>query len=199
MIDAAAQLERDKYERMWTHDAYRGDHSTAHAAAAIARFQPSRGDSFIDFGAGAGYASRHLQDAGFGVLAIDIAANAMEPSIARRVPLLVGNLWDVPVDVTADWGFCCDVMEHIPPDRIHDVLRFVRKSTLRSTYFSISLRPDGCGQLIGHPLHLTVHQQPWWMVTLSKHWQRLTVVHHEANQTLELVADGWAERDTRSR
>lgn len=199
MIDATAELERDKYERMWTHDAYRGDHATAHAAAAIARFRPSPGDSFIDFGAGAGYASAHLQAAGYGVLAIDIAPNAMAPEIARRVPLLVGNLWDVPVGITADWGFCCDVMEHIPPDRIDDVLRFVRRSTRHSTYFSISLRPDGCGQLIGQPLHLTVHQQPWWMVRLSKHWERLTVVHHEANQTLELIAQGWSDVETGAR
>jgi SAM-dependent methyltransferase len=120
-----ALRERAKYEQMWAFAAYRDDHATAHAVTALQMFGGAAGDSVLDIGAGAGYASAHLLNAGLRVLAIDIASNAMA--------LLVGNLWDLPPCVIADWGFCCDVMEHIPSDRIEAVLRFIRASTRRST------------------------------------------------------------------
>ena len=50
----------------------------------------------------------------------------MAPEIASRVPLLVANLWDIPIEMSADWGFCCDVMEHIPTERVDRVLGVIR-------------------------------------------------------------------------
>ena len=190
-MDHTAVLERRKYEQMWTFAEYRDDHATRHASGALGVLAPKPGDSVIDFGAGAGYASRHLQEAGLRVLAIDIAGNAMAPEIAARVPILVGNMWDIPVDLLADWGFCCDVMEHIPTDRVNDVLRFVRRSTRRATYFNISLRADGCGRLIGDALHLTVRPLDWWMDKVQAYWRDVRVLDHAPGDSVEFVAEGW--------
>jgi SAM-dependent methyltransferase len=189
-MDLVAEHERTKYEQMWAFAEYRGDHATAHAEAAIHSLQMRAGGSVIDFGAGAGYASRHLLDSGLRVLAIDIAHNAMAPEIAARVPLLVGNMWDMPVDIAADWGFCCDVMEHIPTERVDDVLRFVRRSTRQSTYFNIALRADGCGRLIGEPLHLTVRSLDWWVNKITAAWAEVHVLEHRADFSTTFVASG---------
>lgn len=189
-MDPVADHERAKYQQMWAFAEYRDDHNTAHAEGAIRSLQPAAGESILDFGAGAGYGSRYLQNAGLGVLAIDIAHNAMAPAIAAAVPLLVGNMWDIPVDITADWGFCCDVMEHIPTDRVHDVLRFIRKSTRRSTYFNVSLRADGCGRLIGESLHLTVRTLDWWIDQVTSHWRDVEVIEHRVDSSTTFVAAG---------
>ena len=189
-MDLVAQHERAKYQQMWAFAEYRDDHNTAHAEAAMRALQTAAGDSILDFGAGAGYGSRHFQNSGLGVLAIDIAHNAMAPEIAARVPLLVANMWDIPVDLSADWGFCCDVMEHIPTDRVEDVLRFIRKSTRRSTYFNIALRADGCGRLIGESLHLTVRTLDWWIAQITSHWADVQVLEHRVDFSTTFVASG---------
>ena len=193
-MDDTALIERRKYERMWTFAEYRDDHATRHADDALALLKPTAGDSIIDFGAGAGYASRRLQEGGLQVLAIDIAGNAMAPEIAARIPLLIGNMWDIPVTLVADWGFCCDVMEHIPTDRVDDVLRFVHASTRGATYFNISLRTDGCGRLIGDALHLTVRPLDWWRETLSAYWSDIRIIDHDPGESVELVAAGRRNR-----
>jgi 2-polyprenyl-3-methyl-5-hydroxy-6-metoxy-1,4-benzoquinol methylase len=180
--------ERQKYERIWTFPEYRDDHVTAFARQAIEVMKPAAGDSLIDFGAGAGYASVHLQDAGLRVLAVDIAINAMAPDIATRVPRLIGNLWDMPVDIAADWGFCCDVMEHIPTEQVAAVLRFIRRSTRRATFMTIALRPDSSGRLIGQPLHLTVQNADWWTQQVLQHWISCEVVDHQPNHVVTFVA-----------
>lgn len=180
--------EREKYEEIWTFPEYRGDHVTKHAREAIALMGAQAGDSIIDFGAGAGYASAHLLDSGFHVLAVDIAVNAMSPEIAPRVPRLIGNLWELPVDILGDWGFCCDLMEHIPTEHVRDVLLRIRRSTRRSTYFGIALHPDKCGALIGKPLHLTVRDADWWLSELAQCWSGHTVVEHHPGSTLTVVA-----------
>jgi Methyltransferase domain len=177
-MDAVSTLERAKYEKMWALPAYRDDDATAHAHAALAALPMRPGDSVIDFGAGAGYASLALLDAGFRVLAVDLAANALAPHIAARVPVLLASLWDLPVALAADWGFCSDVMEHVPTNRVDDVLRTIRTSTRRATYFSISLRPDGCGVLIGEALHLTVRPLAWWVARLQEQWPVVRVLRH---------------------
>ncbi len=186
-MEPTAAGERRKYEQMWTFAEYRDDHASAHAHRAIELFAAPAGATVIDFGAGAGYASRVLLDAGLRVTAIDIAANSMAPDIAARVTLIVGNMWEMPVEIVAAWGFCCDVMEHIPTSCVDAVLRFIRASTTRATYFSISLRPDGCGRLIGETLHLTVRPLEWWIETLGREWPSVTVVAHDANERADFL------------
>jgi len=189
-MDQVAEYERVKYERMWALAEYRNDHVSAHAERALQSFHAAEGDSILDLGAGAGYGSRYFQDAGLRVLAIDIARNAMAPDIAARVPLLVGNMWDIPVEIVADWGFSRDVMEHIPTDRVDDVLRFIRKSTRKATYFNIALRPDGCGRLIGETLHLTVRSLDWWVEKLGAYWTDVEVLEHRPDFSATFVTRG---------
>jgi hypothetical protein len=192
-VDTLSERERAKYEQMWAFPEYRDDHVTAHAREAVAAMGARPGESIIDFGSGAGYASAWLQREGFEVLAMDIAANAMAPELRGRIPILLGSLWRMPVEVHADWGFCGDVMEHIPTDRVADVLRFIRASTRRATWFCISIRPDGCGVLIGETLHLTVQDGDWWTAQLRTHWPEVRVLEHQPGERIVLVAEGGAK------
>jgi len=68
----------------------------------------------------------------------------------------------LPRDDHFDYGFCCDVMEHIPTEFTMLVLYRIL-SSCKTTWFQIALVPDNCGQLIGETLHLTVRPFTWWL------------------------------------
>src|SRR5262245_3382513 len=65
------------------------------------------------------------------------------------------------IPITAEYGFCSDVMEHIPPDKVDRVLTNILLAA-QSVWFSISTEMDNCGGLIGETLHLTVRPFSWW-------------------------------------
>ena len=159
---AEVARERDKYRRMWSLPDYRrwspGEHC---ATLAIAMLAMKAGDSVTDFGCGTGRACAVFQQHGLIVHAIDHADNCLDPDI--RVPLESACLWDLPLGPVTDFGFCADVMEHIPPAHVGDVLSGIAARLRRAVFFRISTVPDSCGRLIGERLHLTVQPAEWWV------------------------------------
>ena len=101
---------------------------------------------------------------------MDIAANALSEDLADKVEFHRCALWDLPEQITADFGFCSDVMEHIPPFKVHDTLRAIRRSVRGPVFFDISLQKDRGGLKVGKVLHLTVKPQDWWRDVLAQHW-----------------------------
>ena len=165
------QTEQAKYEKVWTHDRYRqnapGEKRVAHAIKALGM---PIGSSVIDFGCGTGRPAFALQKLGFTVIAVDHAANCLDTQVKGMLNFCQHCLWELPDDLTAEYGFCTDVMEHIPPDYVELTLASIRKA-VGAVYFQISTRPDGLGKpLIGEPLHLTVQNKDWWEEQLRLHW-----------------------------
>lgn len=158
--------EQEKYRAMWSLPAYRNvspGEDCVDAFLAIAKPQ----GLVIDFGCGTGRAALKLKDAGLDVLLLDFAENCRDPA-AMDLPFMQRNLhwWldDVP---RAEFGFCTDVMEHMPPDLVDEVIHNVME-VARKCFFQISLVPDQMGALIGHPLHLSVHPASWWRETFER-------------------------------
>lgn len=165
--DALAQRERAKYRQMWQHAAYRlSSPGEACVERAIEQLGMRRGDSVTDFGCGTGRAAALLQRQGLIVRAIDHADNCLDPQI--QVPLEVACLWHLPPGEITDYGFCADVMEHIPPERVTDVLTQIARRVRRAVFFHISTMPDSCGRLIGERLHLTVEPAAWWVARVEQ-------------------------------
>jgi SAM-dependent methyltransferase len=132
---------------------------------------------FIDFGCGAGAASAALQEKGFAVTGVDHVD-------ARRhaIDFVQACLWDLP-PLKADYGFCADVMEHIPFEKVESVIAGI-KAACPKVFFNIHTKKDGFGpKLLGEPLHLTVREPDWWHMkikgevvkrtgnSVSIHWQ----------------------------
>lgn len=167
------QREADKYRAMWERREYRV-HSPGmkHVEKAAAVLGIKSGDSLIDFGCGTGRATKAFRDLGVSAAGIDFAPNALE----EAVPCTIVALWDMHLlKPAADWGFCCDVMEHIPTERVDVVLRNIAATIgLRGAYFAIDLHHDDMGELIGAPLHLTVRPSAWWHDQLQKHFAIVT-------------------------
>ncbi|MBS1717993.1 MAG: class I SAM-dependent methyltransferase [Armatimonadetes bacterium] len=174
-MDSASESERQKYEQMWDMPEYRQNFDgVKQAEEFVGLTKAPKGSSFIDFGCGPGYASSWLIEHGYKVLGIDIASNALK---APTIPFLCCSMWEMPVELRSDYGFCTDVMEHIPPERVDDVLALIAKSVAKETYLDISFRVDGFGDRIGKRLHLTVQSPEWWMERLKKHWRNVQLLH----------------------
>lgn len=159
--------ERDKYQRMWRHDAYRNfSPGECLLEDILNKLQIKLNATVIDFGCGTGRAAQKLSERGYRILAIDFADNCLDRNI--KVPFLAADLTDLP-QVTADYGICCDVMEHIPTRYVDDVLAGIARS-VKAAFFSIALCPDAFGAVIGEPLHLTVKPIEWWDEKLRQHF-----------------------------
>ena len=151
---------------MWAHDSYR-KHSPGEGLVdtAIEHFGPA--GSVIDFGCGTGRAAMLFQERGFDVIALDLASNCLDPGVT--VSFTGCCLWDMP-DIHADYGFCTDVMEHVPEEMVDAVLDGIRERT-KKAFFQIATSKDGFGpKLIGEPLHVTVRPADWWIVRLEDRW-----------------------------
>ncbi len=150
--------EAEKYGRLWQHAEYR-EHSPGELCAQkfLAVAKPE--GLVIDFGCGTGRASLRLRDAGLPVLLMDFTDNSRDMD-AMGLPFVQHDLTQ-PMEWRAPYGFCTDVMEHIPPGDVETVIRNVMGAA-RTVFFQISTIPDSMGAVIGQDLHLTVRPHSWW-------------------------------------
>lgn len=163
------------YRRVWSHSAYRnyapGERSVD---GMIADLAPRVGASFIDFGCGTGRPAQELAKRGYRVLALDFADNCLDNMV--DVPFLLADLTKLP-PVSAQFGYCTDVMEHIEPERVGDVLAGIARCVRGAVYFAISTVPDNFGPALeGKQLHLTIRPAVWWMKMLRDYWPIVDVV-----------------------
>ncbi len=171
-----------KYGRLWDIEAYREIAPGEYAAPLfLQQARPRAGASVIDFGCGTGRGSLLLVILGqLNVTMVDFVNNCLDPDIrdacrsqAHTLRFLKADL-EKPLPVAAEYGFCTDVMEHIPPDKVNVVLDNILRAA-QHVFFQISTEEDRCGALIGEPLHLSVHPYGWWLDQFTKrdcivHW-----------------------------
>jgi len=167
VMRSIADSERDKYRRVWELPDY---YKNSPGLTNVERFRklmcPSIGASLIDVGCGTGGAGLELQDKGLSVWWLDITDAALDDKI-NRDRFIELPLWSprwrawAPIGKKWDYGFCCDVMEHMPPE--YSLLALDRiLSACRICWFQIALFQDGFGDVIGERLHLTVRPFEWW-------------------------------------
>lgn len=176
--------ENIKYEKMWEVDDYRlvspGEGS---AQIFLQQAHPLPDSTCIDFGCGTGRGG--LMIALFGnmiVTLVDFAGNALDEEVKNacvtqphRISWLQADL-NQPLPVIAAYGYCVDVMEHIPPDEVEVVLSHILRAA-NHVFFQIATVDDVMGARIGEPLHLSIHPYAWWLKALRKqgvavHWSQ---------------------------
>lgn len=163
----APMTEVGKYEAMWQTPFYRkvapGESFAEHF---IQIADPELSDVIVDFGCGTGRGGKKIADlTKCEVQLIDFADNCLDEG--NDLPFTVADLTK-PIGVTGNIGYCTDVMEHIPPEDVSDVIRNIM-DCVDSCYFKIALFDDNMGKLIGHPLHLSVFPSEWWQSKFSEY------------------------------
>lgn len=188
-MDALYAAERDKYEKMYRIPGYDTGPGRSYVPKALRYI--NHGSSVIDFGCGSGDAANLLASMGHDVQLVDITV-----SVRPKYDLhfFQASLHDLPDELRpADWGFCTDVMEHLPTEWIGQALRCM-SSKVRNCFFSISGNPDGWGQHIGERLHLTVKPAEWWIQEISNFWRSVERIN-QSDSIFEFVARTAYARD----
>lgn len=177
--------EREIYRQLWgKHEAYRvvapGEYC---AHEFLKQAVPPKGASVLDLGCGTGRGGFILALlGGMNVTLIDFADNCLDDDIHQMLKTQPHALRFIEADLTkeipvqAAYGFCTDVMEHIPPEDVRTVLTNCLKAA-QHVFFQISTVDDLGGALVGHRLHLSVHPYAWWLELFHEldcvvHWSR---------------------------
>jgi 2-polyprenyl-3-methyl-5-hydroxy-6-metoxy-1,4-benzoquinol methylase len=163
IVDSTAP-ERTKYEEIWSYPEYKVfSPGLENVERFIEVLEPIAMASLIDIGCGSGCAGMKFANLGFRVTWLDLTDAALDEQIDRTrfIQAALWDNWGINNKRGWDYGFCCDVMEHLPPEYTMLALDRIFKAC-GTTWLQIALHDDGFGKFIGKPLHLTVQSFAWW-------------------------------------
>lgn len=183
-VGKAPISEQEKYQQMWAHPEYRQVAPGEDVAQIfLEQAKPKPGSKVIDLGCGTGRGSFMLAALGeMDVTMVDFAENCLDEDIRpmletqKHVMRFVQGDLTKEIPATAEYGYCTDVLEHIPTEDVDKVLDNCLRAC-QHVFFQISTVDDVCGALIGQPLHLTVKPYEWWLKKFNErdcviHWSR---------------------------
>jgi hypothetical protein len=158
--------EQKKYHKCWALDEYR---------------IVAPGENLVDlFMATSGRASKKFLEAGLDVTAVDFAFNCLDKDVKELAQdnddfRFIEHDLNEHIDLPSEFGFCTDVMEHIPEEEIDAVLENILGNS-RHIFFQIATTNDIFGE---HPdieedLHVSVHDYFWW---LEKFASKKAIIH----------------------
>lgn len=161
--------EKEKYELMWAQPLYRG---VAPGERCVDEFiELTNGDRgiVVDFGCGTGRTALEIhKKTGCEFILLDIAGNCLDEEVLMQhwYTFLSADLRK-PRACHVKYGICTDVMEHIEPHEVDNVITNIM-SAAENVYFNISLVEDVCGVLIEQKLHLSVRPYSWWLAKFNE-------------------------------
>jgi hypothetical protein len=79
----------------------------------------------------------------------------------------------------ADLVCCIDVLEHIEPEKLEDVLLELSKITLNFGFFSIHMGPAAKVLSDGRNAHLIQQPSSWWLPRLTQYFEVLHLQSHQ--------------------
>lgn len=163
--------EYNKYTLMWNQPEYRAG-SPGHRLVGWYLFTFKPYGKIIDFGCGLGWASLEMHRAGLDVLLLDFTTNSRDGDKVYALPFAQQDLTK-PIPYLAKFGFCTDVMEHLPTEDVEKTIDNIMEAA-EEVFFQISTIPEGLGDVIGQTLHLTVKPYQWWYDLFIAHGYKIT-------------------------
>lgn len=124
--------------------------------------------SVLDYGAGSGDLLDTLKGYGY---ELDYQVHEYEPGVPEKAG-------DPPV---CDFLVCCDVLEHVEPDKIDGVLKHMYDKTNKFAFIHLSTQPAMGAFPGGGNLHLLVKPGQWWVEQLGKYWEFIELVITRGN------------------
>ena len=128
--------------------------------------------TILDAGCGSGKLLKKMLEMGFQCQGVDIAENCLEPDLKplQEQILKIGSLWNKEIfgENQFDAVVCTDVLEHIPPEFVEEVLQNIYYWANKYVFLQIALFEDYFGGKIEQRLHLTVRPKKWWDKQLQR-------------------------------
>lgn len=189
--------EQAKYAKLWAGPDYRRNSPGESKAVQFLEVAKPLADSEVTcFGCGSGREAMMLGVFGLRVTMLDFTENCLDPEVAQACETQNGRMTFRRQDLTqfipstTAYGFCCDVMEHIPTEDVQKVLRNILAAAER-VYFGISTVDDFFGATIGEPLHLTVKPVEWWVEQLR---EAGAVIHYTTSDSVscDIYCSNWS-------
>ena len=115
--------------------------------------------TWLDYGCGTGKLAANVRKTGLSVL------------IEEYDPGVVGK--DVPISASFDLVTCLDVLEHIEPECLDDVLADLWRLTGKIAFVVVATRPAGKELPDGRNAHLIVQPWEWWLAKLREHFEAI--------------------------
>lgn len=192
-LDELAERERAKYEKVWERSPIyaRASPGQRHAPEVYGWYHANECKTFCDFGAGDGRTIDTLIELGVrpeDVCGVDLIASRHERVIGNW------NLWADALPYPSDFGMCCDVLEHIPPKRVDDVLANLAASIRVAGWFQIAMFEDKAGADINETLHLTVEAFAWWHHKVGRHFRVVHSWDRHQRAVFYVIGSGWDRR-----
>jgi len=176
-----ADREREKYLRAFETPGYRDKNQGLLLWQNTRGIFPAKPKSAIDIGCGDGRLFSVWNLAGIDGWGVDFI-NVLDKFHGFKEKFVEANLWEPLLsrrnyDVTNldsaeapkypparfELGVCADVMEHIPPEKVDEVLANICPLA-EHTIFEIANYPSIYGDL-----HLSLHDEGWWYKKLAEH------------------------------
>jgi hypothetical protein len=113
---------------------------------------------------------------GHGVILASLAER-----LGQKAPALAGYDPGIPeraaLPLPAELVVSTDVLEHIEPDKLEDVLQHIRDLTLRVAYLHIHTGPANAILPDGRNAHLIQKPEKWWFEQLSRYFSKVEPVN----------------------
>jgi len=179
--------ERHKYEKC--HEIVNGYKSSNHLVKWLPKIYQLMNPvgSIIELGAGNGMALEKMAEQGLAVIGLDIAANAGMFAMAEKYPNITAYqqcLWEPWVEpARADYFVTADVMEHLPPERIDEVMLRIKENIRIGGFMQVCSVMDSSGKYyFGTPLHLTIESEEWWEKKLMQYFRQVRKIYGGSGQ-----------------
>jgi hypothetical protein len=192
--------EQEVYEKMWTVPDYRKISPGELAAQTFFEVaKPKKGDEIIDFGCGTGRGGLMMHFmGGLNTTMTDFAENCLDPDLVTACEKFPDTIRFIQHDLNdpfprhTKYGYCTDVMEHIPPDECDKVLENILLAA-EFVFFRISTCQDVMGPMyVRRPLHLNVQGYSWWLRKLAE--KEVIILYSEDNEGFcDFYVTGWSK------
>jgi hypothetical protein len=103
---------------------------------------------------------------------------SLKPALKQYLPALIVREYDPAIPgkrdlpKPADVVTCTDVMEHIEPEYLENVLKHLRELTQMLLITSVTTTPAEKTLADGRNAHLIVQPKEWWLAQFGKHFSK---------------------------
>jgi SAM-dependent methyltransferase len=119
----------------------------------------------LSVGSGTGRGFRYLRDCGYDAFAVDISSEVYKYYIDEPERFFVAPADNLPFENGLfDLTICCDVLEHIPTDRIPESLEEIARVSRGKVIIQVFMATT---ERVPH-MHETVKQKDWWISRLKR-------------------------------